>query len=37
MIGTRHDDLAAGVEDLHSTQRFHGERRIVFIPARRFT
>jgi hypothetical protein len=37
VIRTRHGDLAARVEDLHSSQRFHGERRIVLILARRFT
>jgi hypothetical protein len=37
MIGTRHRDFTARIEDLHSTQRFHGERRIVLIPPRRFT
>jgi hypothetical protein len=37
MVGTRHCDLATRIEDLHSTQRFHGERWIVLIPARRFT
>jgi hypothetical protein len=37
MVRPGHRDLTAWVENLHSSQRFHGKGRIVVIPDRRFT